>query len=498
MKTDPPAFRRRPPRPAACLAAVAVLLGACVSSPPATPPMETAAPQWSAALPHGGRSEALSDWWRQFDDPELAALIDAAQSAHPSLTQAAARIRQARAQARAAGAASWPALDARAGVTRSSTELPPQPGVQTSGSASLDALWEIDLFGVTRHTAAAARARAAGSEAAWHEARVSLAAEVANVYVALRACEAGVAVLEQDAQSLREAARLTRQKVEAGFEAPANGSLAQASAAESASRLAAQQADCEVLVKQLVALTVLPEPALRERLAAGRGRLPTPAQFEVEAVPARVLRQRPDLAAAESELAAAASEVGAAQADRYPRLSLSGSIGRAGVRVGGETVDGRTWSIGPSLVLPLFDAGRRGAAVDAARGRYDEAVAAWQERALSAVREVEEALVRLDAAQRREADAAQAAQGYAEFLRAAQTQYRVGTGSLLDLEQARRQALAADAALIQVKRERVAAWLALYKAVGGGWQRAEAEQAGAAAATVSASASAPPQAPATR
>ncbi|WKB54535.1 efflux transporter outer membrane subunit [Eleftheria terrae] len=482
---------RSPHRPllrTLCACAVTALLAACVSAPPATPPTQDVASQWTAPLPHGGQGAGLSAWWRQFDDPLLAELIDAAQAANPSLAQAAARIRQSRAQARAAGAAQWPSLDARAGITRSSTQLPPDPGAHTTGSASLDALWELDLFGVARQTAAAARARAEGSEAAWHDARVSLAAEVANAYVGLRACEATVAVFEQDTQSLKNAAGLTQQKVDAGFEAPANGALASASAAEAASRLVAQQADCEVLVKQLVALTVLPEPALRERLAAGRSRLPVPAQFAVEAVPARLLSQRPDLAAADRELAAAAAEVGAAQADRYPRLSLSGSIGRSAVRIGGDNIDGRTWSIAPSLVLPLFDAGRRSANVEAARARYDESVAAWRERALSAVREVEEALVRLQAAERREDDAASAARGYGEFLRAAQTQYRVGTGSLLDLEQARRQSLAADATLIEVRRQRVAAWLALYKAVGGGWQRSDSE---AAPATVSAVAETP-------
>ncbi|WP_047196280.1 efflux transporter outer membrane subunit [Caldimonas brevitalea] len=473
----------------AALAAALAALTACVSPPPATPPADVAPPGWSAPLPHGGQTTALNTWWRQFNDPQLAGLVDLSQTANPTLAQAEARLHQARAQARMAGAARWPSLDAKAGGSRSSTELPPAPGVQTAGSATLDALWEIDLFGANRRTAAAAQARAEGSAAQWHAARVSVAAEVANTYVGLRACEAVLAVFEQDAASLKQAAELTRQKVQAGFEAPASGSLVQASAAEAASRAVAQRGDCEVLVKQLVALTAQPEPALRERLSAGRGTLPTPALFDVQALPAQLLSQRPDLAAAERELAAASAEVGVAQADRYPRLSLAGSIGRAGVRVGGETVDGRTWSFGPSLVLPLFDAGRRGAAVEAAQARYDEAVAAYRERALAAVREVEEALVRLDAARQREDDTARAAQGYRDFLLAAQTQYRVGTGSLLDLEQARRQALAADAALIQVRRERVAAWLSLYKAAGGGWQRdpasAGAEQAAAGAAAAS-------------
>ncbi|MEF7613114.1 efflux transporter outer membrane subunit [Aquincola sp. MAHUQ-54] len=455
-----------------------LLFTACASPPPAQPPADTVPPQWQAALPHGGEAAQLAGWWARFDDPLLAQLIDTAQRRNPTLAQAAARIAQARASVRIAGAAARPTLAANVGAQRSDNDLPGTTGLQTAGSATLDAAWEIDLFGATRQAVAAAQARADGADAQWHNARVSLAAEVAGAYVGLRSCEAVLEVYENDARSGGQTASLTQQKVDAGFEAPANAGLARAAAAEAANRVVAQRADCDLSVKQLAALTVEAEPVLRGLLAERRARLPQPASFAVEAVPAQVLAQRPDVAAAEREIAAASADVGAAHADRFPRLSLTGSIGRAGVRVGGDTFDGRTWSFGPALLAPLVDGGRRVAAVDAAQGRYDEAVAGWRERVLAAAREVEEALVRLEAAQRREQDAQRAASGYAEFLAAAQTQWQVGTGSLLDLEQARRSSLGADAALIQVRRERVAAWLALYKAVGGGWQQAAAGTTG--------------------
>lgn len=456
------------------LLAGALMLGACVSPPPAEPPGEASPTAWFAPLPHGGQTDRLTAWWQDFDDPLLAQLIDQAQAAHPVLAQAAARIAQARAQADAAAGARWPALDARGSLNRSRSELPPAPGVQTAATATLDAGWEIDLFGAVRQGERAARARAAASADQWHDARISLAAEVAATYVGLRSCEAVLAVFEQDAASLRQTAGLTRQKVQVGFDAPANAALADASAAEAANRVVGQRAECDVAVKQLVALTVQPEDRLRAQLAARPGALPRPQAFSVTQVPAALLAQRPDVSAAARAVAAASADVGVAQADRYPRLSLSGSIGLGAVRAGGQTVDGSTWSFGPGLVVPLFDAGRRQAAVEAAQARYDEAVAAYLERTLSAVREVEEALVRLDAAERREADAVRAAQGFAEFFAAAQTQWQVGTGSLLDLEQARRTALSANAGLIQVQRERVAAWITLYKAMGGGWQASDA------------------------
>lgn len=454
----------------------ACLLAAC-STPPPAPPAPPAPPQWHAALPHDGDAASLADWWARFDDPALPRLVQLAQQRNPGLAQAAARIAQARAAARASGSARWPSLDLQAGVQRSGSGLPPTPGVQTAGSVTLDARWEIDLFGATQRSVEAAEARAAGAALQWHQARVSLAAEVASTYVSLRACEAVLALYRQDADSAAQTRGLVQQKVDAGFEAPANGGLARAAAADAANRFVAQQAECAVLERVLSQLTDEPLPALRAALADARGRLPVPAGFVVDTVPARVLAQRPDLAAAEQALVAAGADVGAAQADRWPRLALTGSVGRAGLRFGGEDFYARSWSIGPALLAPLLDGGRRAAAVDAAQARRDEAEAAWRERVLAAVREVEEALTRLDAARAREQDAAVAAAGYAEFLAAAQTQWQVGTGSLLDLEQARRNALAAEAARLQVQRERVAAWLALYKAVGGGWQPGDAAQA---------------------
>jgi outer membrane protein TolC len=183
--------------------------------------------------------------------------------------------------------------------------------------------------------------------------------------------------------------------------------------------------------------------------------------------------QRPDLAALERGVLAASGDVGAAQADRYPRISLAGTVSVASARGGGTSVNGTNWSIGPALSLPLFDAGRRAAAVDASQARYVEARARYEQRARDAVREVETALVRLDAATRREADAQTAADGFRRFFDAAQARFDVGAESLLDLESARRNALLAAAALVGVQRERVAAWITLYRAVGGGFTPAD-------------------------
>ncbi|MCU0951495.1 MAG: efflux transporter outer membrane subunit [Burkholderiaceae bacterium] len=469
--------RRSPLRPAALLLASLALAG-CALTPPGPAPAPDVAPAWIAPQPaaaHGGSSAQLSQWWSQFDDPLLAQLIDATQRNNGNLVQAQARIAQARANARIAGSGAWPALDARASATRARIEVPPPATLGTTRSIGLDTLWEIDVFGVTRNNVAAARARIDSAAAGWHDLRVSLAAETAGGYIELRACESLVDVYTQDAGSQKRTAELTQIKAGAGLESPANAALAAASAADASNRLLAQRAQCDAQVKSLVALTGLAEPALRTQLDARRARLPQPATFSVEAVPAQLLMQRPDLTALAREVLAASGEVGAAQADRWPRLSLAGTVSLASARSGGSTLDGTQWSIGPALSLPLFDAGRRAAQVDAARARYDEALARYTQRARDAVAEVERALVALDAATRRESDAQVAADGFRRFFDAAQARFDVGAESLLDLESARRNALLAAATLVGVQRERVAAWVALYRAVGGGFVPAEAD-----------------------
>jgi multidrug efflux system outer membrane protein len=270
--------------------------------------------------------------------------------------------------------------------------------------------------------------------------------------------------------SRAETARLADLSAKAGFTAPASAALARASAAEGSARTTQQRAQCEVDLKVLVALTGLDEPSLRSKLAAAPTVIPQTAIHTVASVPAQALMQRPDLYQAGREVAAASAEVGSTRAQRLPRLTLSGSMAAGNVRSGGVSSDAQTWSIGPlALTLPLFDGGRRAANVDAAQARYTEAVALYQARARQAVREVEEALVLLDSSASRSDDARVAAEGYRASFTGTEARYKSGLGSLVELEDARRTALAAETALVGLQRERIAAWIALYRAAGGGW-----------------------------
>jgi outer membrane protein TolC len=184
-----------------------------------------------------------------------------------------------------------------------------------------------------------------------------------------------------------------------------------------------------------------------------------------------MVSQRPDVFAAERDVVLASAQVGSAKAQQWPRLSLNGSIGALRVTTAPDTTSLSTWSFGPlALSLPLFDGGQRAANVQSAQASYQSVVVAYQGKVRHAVREVEQALVNMQSTQARAADAQVATQAYTESMAATQTRFDQGLASLLELEDTRRSALAAESALLALNLERQRAWVALYRAVGGGFE----------------------------
>ena len=457
---------------------IALALAGCAATSDLPPAAPTVAPSWQAPLPHDGDVGELRRWWTQFDDPLLARLIDAAEGASPTIASAAARIADARARRAAAGAALLPGIDANANIGRGRQDVSLPSG--TSESVGLQASWELDVFGRNRAARDAAEARVVGAAASWHDARVVVAAETANQYVGLRACEALLAQARLDAASRGETARLTELSMQSGFESRANAALTRASAAQALVTVKQQGEQCEQAVKALVALTGIAEPTLRADLAAAAARLPMPAAIAVPAVPAEALAQRPDVFARARDVVAASADVGAARAALWPRITLAGSIGAGRFEYGAGAVSGTTWSIGPLAVsLPVFDAGaaaptsrRRARATTRRRARTRRRCATPS--ATSRTRSSRCKAPPIGTPTRRPQPRTSRCPT-APPRRATKS----GFGTLFELEDARRTALAAQNALIDVRRERVAAWIALYRALGGGWSPLAGERSAA-------------------
>ena len=411
----------------------------------------------------------LVEPWARFADPALPPLVEAARTASASVSAAGARIARARAASVAAGAAALPQATV-VGSAAQARSLPSPANAATATSLSLgaQAAWELDLFGAVAAGQRAAQARLGGASAALQDAHLAVAAEVASTYTNLRGCEAQRVTSQQDADSRAETARLTTLSADAGFTAPADAALARAGAAQARNQAAQQRAACATLIKALVELTDLPEPELRARLASATARLPQPAALGLPAVPAALLARRPDLVDAERAVLAAAGDAEQAAARERPQLSLSGSVGGLSLRSRGETTSGGTWSIGPlSVNFPLFDGGSRRANTVAARAVYDDAVAQYRAQVRRAVREVESGLVSWASAEERFDDAVLASADFLVSLRATEARQKGGLATLFDLEAARRNAVAAQSALIELQRERALAWVGLYRALGG-------------------------------
>jgi outer membrane protein TolC len=423
-----------------------------------------------ATLPHAGALAELSRWWTQFDDPMLERVVGAAQAASPTIASAAARIEQARATRTAAGAALLPALDADASAARGVQDVTLPHG--TSASIGLQASWELDLFGRRRAARDAADARLEGADAAWHDARVAVAAETAGQYVDLRGCEALLAQARLEANSRAETARLTDLSMRSGFESRANASLAVASAAQTRAagrpaggalrpdRQGAGRADGRSTSRRCERCSARTRARCRSRRRS-RCRACRPMRLRSGPTSSRRAATSPPRAPTSrnpKRRAGRASHSPAASAQQ--RFESGGDLARR------HDLEHRAGQRQPA------DLRRRDARAPTSppRGRATTpAVVAYGAALRNAVRDVESALIALQASAERRADAQLAADHFDAYTRAVEAKYRSGLGSLFELEDARRSAFAAQITLIDLRRDQVAAWIALYRALGGGW-----------------------------
>jgi NodT family efflux transporter outer membrane factor (OMF) lipoprotein len=452
--------------------AAALLLTACTLPQQPSAPIAPVAAQWQAPLPHQGNTRTLQQWWQAQADPSLLRLQDAAQSTSPNLSLALAAIAQARASSASARATLLPQVGAAVSLSRGESQ--PDMGVTSTAAASLQASWEIDLVGANQLVNDGAQAQLQSSQAQWHDARVALAAEVAHAYYGARACQPLADNARAIYQSYEETARLSGQLLAAGMAPAASLALARSAAADAHSRWFEQSAQCDLGIKALVALSALPEAQVRGLIRAPGAAQDAPG-LALASLPAQTIAQRPDVFAAEREVFTAAALVAGAQAQRWPRLTINGSIGPAQFGIAGVEKSLTSWSLGPvSLVVPVFDAGQRQSNIEASQLNFESKVAMYQARVRSAVREVEEALVQLQLNTDR-SEQAQRSYRYALQVHAAVlARQRQGMATGLELQEAGRSLLAADAQRIGLQWEGRRAWVRLYRAAGGGWDSASA------------------------
>jgi multidrug efflux system outer membrane protein len=448
--------------------AAGMMVAACVGPRPEAPAATAivAPPAWRTAL--GPGSPVRAQWWNAFGDPVLTQLIGQALANSPDLGIAAGRVDEARAAERLARAqlsptlsAGLPTTDARAlnafGVA--STNLTAQP--------SLTASYDPDLFGRLRNASAAARAQLLASEGARDVVRLAIASSVASGYITLRALDARLAVARDTLAARGDALRIARRRAETGY--TSNLELHQAEGEYRATEQLIPQAQLAI-TRQEDALSLLlgDTPRAIQRGAALTALVPPPIP---DGLPADLLRRRPDLFQAEQTLVAADRSLDSARAALLPNIALTGSAGVILSTALANPVG--IFSIGGSVLSPLFDGGRLRANVDLNAARRDQAAFSYRRSALTAFREVDDSL----AGVQRSGEQAVAIRGqrdaYAAALRNASNRYRAGYSSYLDQLDTQRGLLTAELALVQANADRLTSYVSLYQAMGGGWTEAD-------------------------
>lgn len=466
---------------------VMLLLSGCVVGPDHAAPAITLPAKYAEGPSSSNGDVTTAAWWTAFGDSRLNSYVQQGLSQNLDVLQALERINQAEANVVQAAAGGFPSLDFSAQAERSGTKdiggpvSSPSPGAQTRVAGGPSASWFLDLFGRFRRSKEAALANLDAAYAGVDVARLSLLQAVVSAYIDVRYYQERIAVARQNLASRRETLDLTRLQLEAGAasrldvvqsEGLVNSTLAEIPALETAFRGAAHR---------VATLLGLPASSLLPELQKG-ARQPV-ARFNAKAgVPADLIRNRPDIRAAERQLAAAVAQIGVAEAQLYPAITLGGSITPSYTRVSGLESGVLSWAFGPSISLPIFDGGSLKANVSAAESTAREAYLAWKQTVLNAVEEVENALAAVSRDARTVNALRNTVGSYEEALQLATASYRDGASSLLDVLDAQRQVSSARANLAQAVQQMAQDFVSLNVAIGGGYAFGSATQVASAAA----------------
>ncbi len=470
---------RSPLRKATPFAAV-LLLAACAVGPEYETPDVAVPAKWSddAEVPPEP-APALSEWWRQLDDPQLDALIQEAIDGNLDVASAKARVRESRASYRQAGGALWPQVDASGEIQRSWSKGQVSIDNQdtsfdgtTQYQAGFDASWELDIFGGLHRDVEAAGYGLEASEDELRATLLTLIGDVASNYAELRGYQARIALAERTAASQRQTRALTQAKYQAGLTTGADVANATGITTSTEADIEALQASYAETLHRLGVLLGRDPAALKDRLADPTG-IPVPQKEVPLGVPADILTARPDVRQAERELAQSTAYIGAAEADRYPDISLTGSVGTSALNLFDlADITSIAVSLGPSITIPIFNAGQLEAAVEVAEAQRDQSYIAFRSAVLTALEDVENAAVSLARERKKYDKLAQSAAAYGEANRLARSLYQNGLTSFLEVLDAERSQYSAEDALIVSRVAITTNYIALNKALGGGWDGA--------------------------
>ena len=477
--------------------ACCIMMAGCAVGPDYHPPRSVVPEGWKgvdepAAEPASvavAQPLELVEWWKSFNDPLLSSLMERAIESNLDLVQAKARIRQARASLGVVAAGFWPEVDASASYRRSRGGGASSAGGGTAGSqagqssvsggggsetdlfrAGLDAAWELDIFGGVRRNVEASDADILAAVEDRRDVMVSLAAELGTDYVTLRGLQQQIAITHKNLQAQRHTAEITRKRYEAGFVGALDVANANAQAATTESQIPGLESSAEGVIYSMSLLLGL-EPAGLARELESEAAIPTvPPQIPV-GLPSELLRRRPDIRRAEAQLHAATARIGVATADLFPKFSLTGSFGFSSSDLASvANWSSRAWSFGPSVTWPIFDAGRIRSNIEVQNAIEEQTLAAYRKTVLTALKDVETALVAYAKEQEHRKALSDALSYNTRAVELSMKLYVAGKTDFLNVLTAQGSLFASEDALVQSARTLATDLIALYKALGGGWE----------------------------
>lgn len=462
------ANRRRLGTAAALL--LSVFLTSCTLGPNYQRPVVQTPETWRAPAPATTVDLA---WWEQFQDRALRDLIREALESSHDLRIAVARVDQARALAGITRADQFPTVNAGASASKNRFSDTTEPrgfgGESNRFAVAADLSFELDLWGRLRRATEAARAELLATEEARNVVQMTLVSDVATAYLRLRQLDLELETTRRNVTSRRDSLQIVRDRFEAGLTSALDMHQAEAGLAATAARVPELERLLAQTEHQLSILVGVPPRAI----ARGRELTAQTSPPDVPAgLPSELLERRPDIRLAEAALVAANARIGVAKAEYFPRISLTGLFGVESADLSDLFGSGsRIWGVGGGLAQPIFNAGRLRNNVEFAEARQREALVAYEQTIYQSFRDVEDALVAHRKSREALAEQSVAVRASREALDVAESRYRSGLTTYLDVLDAQRTLLAAEVEESRTLLSQLVSIVQLYRALGGGWEK---------------------------
>lgn len=443
-----------------------LLLSGCVVGPDYVAPQTALPAKFSESKAASAGAVTLNPWWESFRDRRLNDLVHQGMNENLTVLQALERITAAEADVVIAGAGALPSLNASAAATARGED-----GMRETSSKTLNAgasaSWLLDFFGQYRRAKEAANA---SLDAAYDDvgvARLAYLSDLVSSYINARYYQEALALSRKNLESRRETLKLTSEIKEAGAASSLDVLQVEGLVNQTLADLPGLETGFHQAANHIATLLGVPASTITGSLIKGAAQ-PMPRYATRVGIPADLIRNRPDIRAAERRLQAATAAIGVAEGDLYPSIQLDGAIGAARTFTNAATGNLTSWSFGPSLVLPIFNGGALKARVEAARSQAEQQYLAWKQTVLQAVEEVENAQTALNRDGQTVAALRKVVQSYEQTLNLARESYRGGASTVLDVLDAERNVATARLSLAAAIRQLARDYVALNVAIGGG------------------------------